>query len=900
MYKQIFMKSFLILLMGTLFFLSACKSTDTSNLLVPSDEVFPVVEEMDFSEYEGFSDEIITEDATPTVRGIYNPSRTLWVDLVHTKLDVSFDWKNSQLLGKATVTMKPHFYSTDTVTLDAKGMDINNVTLNGKKINFTYDDQLHLRMRLDKVYKKDEKFTVIIDYVAKPEDRETSGSAAISSDKGLYFINPTGDDKDKTPQIWTQGETEANSVWFPTIDAPNAKTSQEIFITVEEKYLTLSNGKLISSKKNGNGTRTDYWKQDLPHAPYLFMMFVGEFKVVKDFYTRQDGTKMDVNYYVEPAYEQDARAIFGETPAMIKFFSERLGVEYPWDKYSQVVVRDYVSGAMENTGAVIFGDFVYKNKRELLDGNDQSTIAHELFHHWFGDLVTCESWANLPLNESFANYSQYLWDEFRYGIDEADFQAEQEAQGYYNSSSYQGYHNLIWFDHNDKEGMFDGHSYNKGGRILHMLRNHLGDEAFFKGLNNYLVTNKYKAAEVHNLRLAFEEVTGQDLNWFFNQWFLGKGHPVIFTEQTIDAENKTVSIKVKQRQNIDDKFPIYFIPAEVAIWDNEGKRIEKVVLDSLEQQFTFTYSGELKNVLFDNQQMLLGRFYEEKPLAQYVHQFKNMNRWKAKSAAFNRIKGTPLFADVVDLALSDKFWNIRELALTHILEILNQDPESLKLSAKTKDLIISMASSDPKPTTKSKAIETAIFFAEKDKMIPLLINAAKNDSSYTVQGNTIALMAELASRTEMSEELNVVLDELKATGDVRVKVMISQALSQSGDPVHYDFIKQVAEEKLSSGDALTAFISFVVYVAGVEEQGDYFDWMESVVALTEQKSLNPEGQIKIYLARIVQYEQGLIANKIEQLNTRLAEEGASIQTLESLKAQYENLVDRLNQIPTQD
>ena len=152
----------------------------------------------------------------------------------------------------------------------------------------------------------------------------------------------------------------------------------------------------------------------------------------------------------------------------------------------------------------------------------------------------------------------------------------------------------------------------------------------------------------------------------------------------------------------------------------------------------------------------------------------------------------------------------------------------------------------------------------------------------------------------MSEELNVVLDELKATGDVRVKVMISQALSQSGDPVHYDFIKQVAEEKLSSGDALTAFISFVVYVAGVEEQGDYFDWMESVVALTEQKSLNPEGQIKIYLARIVQYEQGLIANKIEQLNTRLAEEGASIQTLESLKAQYENLVDRLNQIPTQD
>ena len=169
----------------------------------------------------------------------------------------------------------------------------------------------------------------------------------------------------------------------------------------------------------------------MPHAPYLFMMAVGEFKVVKDFYTRNDGSKMEVNYYVEAEFEKDAKAIFGETPAMIKFFSQKLGIEYPWDKYNQIVVRNYVSGAMENTGAVIFGDYVYKNERQLLDNNDQSTIAHELFHHWFGDLVTCESWANLPLNESFANYSQYLWDEHRYGIDEADYQGSNEAENYF-------------------------------------------------------------------------------------------------------------------------------------------------------------------------------------------------------------------------------------------------------------------------------------------------------------------------------------------------------------------------------------------------------------------------------------------------------------------------------------
>ena len=155
-------------------------------------------------------------------------------------------------------------------------------------------------------------------------------------------------------------------------------------------------------------------------------------------------------------------------------FSELLDLEYPWDKYNQVVVRDYVSGAMENTGAVIFGEFVYKDAEALLDGNDQSTIAHELFHHWFGDLVTCESWANLPLNESFANYSQYLWDEYRYGMDEADYQAELEADGYYQSASYQGYHDLIWFDHFDKEDMFDGHSYNKGRSNIAYVEKLLG------------------------------------------------------------------------------------------------------------------------------------------------------------------------------------------------------------------------------------------------------------------------------------------------------------------------------------------------------------------------------------------------------------------------------------------
>ena len=234
--------------------------------------------------------------------------------------------------------------------------------------------------------------------------------------KGMYFINPRGEEKDKPTQIWTQGETESSSAWFPTIDKTNQRCTQELTVTVENKYVTLSNGKLMSQKKNTDGTRTDYWKMDLPHAPYLFFLGVGEYAVVKDKWRDKE-----VNYYVEKEYAPVAKKIFGNTPEMMTFFSKITGVDYPWVKYSQITGRDYVAGAMENTTATIHQESAQQDARELVDGNSwEGTIAHELFHQWFGDYVTTESWSNLTLNESFADYSQTLWDEYKYGKDEAN------------------------------------------------------------------------------------------------------------------------------------------------------------------------------------------------------------------------------------------------------------------------------------------------------------------------------------------------------------------------------------------------------------------------------------------------------------------------------------------------
>ena len=245
----------------------------------------------------------------------YRAEREKVNKLIHTKLKVDFNFQKSQMNGEAWVKLTPYFYPTDKVVLDAKSFDIKEVKVNNIKAAFNYSND-EITIELGKTYKSGEAYEVYIKYIARPEEVAQKGSANISDAKGLYFIDPLELDPKKPTQIWTQGETESNSCWFPTIDSPNQKTTQEIYMTVPSKFVTLSNGKLINQTNNNNGTRTDYWKMDQKHAPYLVFMGVGEFSVVKDTWNG-----LDVDYYVEKEYESVAKDIFGLTPEMLTFFS---------------------------------------------------------------------------------------------------------------------------------------------------------------------------------------------------------------------------------------------------------------------------------------------------------------------------------------------------------------------------------------------------------------------------------------------------------------------------------------------------------------------------------------------------------------------------------------------------
>ncbi len=288
----------------------------------------------------------VAEAPIPNERPTYNPAATRMHDLLHTKLELSFDWEKEMVMGVASLKLKPIFRPSSQVLLDAKNFTINSIIdQNGQNRSYTYDEgRQQITVDLGAEYTRDQEYSLVIDYTAVPA--ESGGSAAITSDKGLFFINPRGEEGDDKPrQIWTQGETENNSRWFPTIDKPNERTTQEMYLTVREDYETLSNGTLVSSTPNGDGTRTDYWNMDLPHAPYLFMLTVGDFDIVED----EDWNGKPVNYYMEKGWADHAKSIYPYTREMLSFFSDVTGVDYPWQKYSQVAVRDYVSGAMENT-----------------------------------------------------------------------------------------------------------------------------------------------------------------------------------------------------------------------------------------------------------------------------------------------------------------------------------------------------------------------------------------------------------------------------------------------------------------------------------------------------------------------------------------------------------------------
>ncbi len=612
-----------------------------------------------------------------------------------------------------------------------------------------------------------------------------------------------------------------------------------MFITVEEQFKTISNGKFISSKDNGDGTRTDYWKQEIPHAPYLFMMAIGDFAEIKD-----NWNDIPMNYYVDAAYAPYAKQIFGNTAEMLSFYGEKFGMEYPWDKYHQVVVHDFVSGAMENTGAVIHFDGLHQNDRDLLDGDREDIIAHEVAHHWFGDYVTCESWANIALNEAFATWAELIWEEHKYGRNAVE-QKVLEDRSYYFAEYETKQVPLIRFYYEKREEVFDRHSYQKGGQILWMLQEYLGDDAFYAGLKHYLEDNALDAVEVHDLRIALEDVCGEDLNWFFNTWFMEEGHPILDVEYDYDKELGKLILSVEQTQEIG---PLFRIPAKLDIYYGDRVDRKTVWLEDRESVVTLNVQDEPTFVNFDPDRRLLAEINFKRTKEEYLKQFELspsvINRYESLEGLAENQKDE----DVRELflnAMEDPFYGIRLEALRNIDHKAGYDKNQVK------KLVLQLASKDDNTTVRSEAIDELL--ANKWLDDEALLMKWVNDRSYRVSSSALMALSEINE-----DEAIKIAKTLEDEDNVNVKYAVGSAYAKTGDKAYNTYYQDLYEESRRYGK-YTVVRLYGDYLKRINEENTILD----ATAFLKDKAINESQKWLRYRSA-----EAIYNTKITQLNRR--------------------------------
>ncbi len=723
----------------------------------------------------------------------YNQTPSQYIDLEHVSLDLSFNWEKRQVIGTASLIGSPYFYPLEYVRLDAKDFDSITVSLirgsDTLDLAFEYDD-ITLSIQLDREYQNNEEFILQIGYIANPYRNSTP------ENRGLFFVNHDGQNPFLSRQIWTQGETEYNSYWYPTIDYPNEKYTQEIKLTVNKSYSTLSNGRLVSSQQLGNGYRRDHWKMENPHSPYLSSIVIGEFDIVED-----SLGMVPIKYWVDPGFD-DAHRVFGQTPEMIDYFSMLLDYPYPWTKYDQIIVKQFVTGAMENTSASTFMDALHSPLSSMNDENWDYIIAHELAHQWFGNLVTAESWSNISLNESLANLFEYIWIEYKYGIEEKEY-AMNVSLDQYLLDSEEIRHPLFWTSYNEPDDVFDSHSYEKGAAVLNMLKLYVGEKAFFAGLNHYLRTNAFKTVEFHDLRQAFEHVVGEDLTWFFRQWFENPGHPVL--NVTHNFQYDTLFLEIFQDQDLSIE-PLYYLPIHLdLIWADQIKRYP---LDIFQQYHKFRIPLDKKpiGIIVDGEYQLVGEINHSKKYEELRSQFLSNHSFMARYEALTKV-GLGNYSvsekkEMLKLGLNDSSRRIQELAL----DLVNTDT-----IYQTSEFFTRIAESLNSQWSfiRAGAIE---FLVENNRLGLTELEDLLADQSHYVQGLCIQYL--LSSEYEKKSNL---YHQFKEFRDINIIVPLAIYLNDNPTPDSFSWYEEKIWSVESGLDYLINLFSEYL-INGTEEE----------------------------------------------------------------------------------
>ena len=570
-------------------------------------------------------------------------------NIKHIKLEVTLDFEKKRISGTATHRLSAIAGPLDRLEFDAAELEIRAVRAGGdgrEPASFETSDG-KLRIGLARALGAGEEIEIAIDYAGQPR-------------RGLYFVGPDQAYPSKPVQAWTQGEDEDSRYWFPCYDYPNNRTTSEVIATVPEKFTAISNGALLGSSLDGAAkTRTFHWRHDVPHSAYLITLAAGEFATIED-----RAGSVPVTYYVAPGREEEARRAFGNTPKMIEFFERAIGVPYPYAKYAQVAVSDFIFGGMENTSATTQTADTLHDARAHLDFKSDPLVAHELAHQWWGDLLTCRDWAHAWLNEGFATYFEALWCEENLGADEFAWNLRQDREGYLDEDANRYRRPIVCNRYRTPIELFDRHLYEKGSLVLHMLRRVTGDDLFFKSLNLYCTRHRGANVITQDLQRAFEDTTGRNLDFFFDQWVYKEGHPEIEVSSSFDEKKKLLSLTVKQTHKTGDTIVSAFsFPVTIALMDAEGRETRhRVEIKDREQIFNFVLDKAPKAVRFDPEHDILKTLKHKRGREALESELRHAPEAIGRAAAARElgIEGSPqATAAIREAMLTDKFWGVQ-------------------------------------------------------------------------------------------------------------------------------------------------------------------------------------------------------------------------------------------------
>jgi aminopeptidase N len=520
-----------------------------------------------------------------TTQQNFNRARTF--DVQHYLIRTSFDRKTRTIFGDTTISLKPLKSGFNAVALDAANLNFETITLEPEAAALpfkTAEDKVFIT--LAKNYSPKDLIKIRLKYSAKPR-------------KGVYFVNAESDGGTllHETQIWTQGEAEESRYWFPSYDFPDDKATTEQFLAVEAEETAISNGELIETLQNADGTKTFHFKMTVPHSVYLTSFVIGKYVKFTDTYKN-----IPLAVYLYPGRDYLYERVFANTGQMMRAFEELTGIAFPFNKYDQTIVAHFNLGGMENITATTLSDRdIFFSDRNRLVVED--IISHELAHSWFGNLVTCRNWAELWLNEGFATFMEAAWREKMYGRPDYLRKIAADRDIYFaEESKMDRKHGLYNQFARPDNSIFDSVTYQKGGAVVHTLRETLGDKIFWKAINIYLSKHKLGNVETTDLQKVFEDVSKKDLDWFFNQWIYAAGYPRLEIKYRYNAETRRLNLRVNQTQKAEDSTPSAFIlPLDIEITTPGGVINEKITITRRAETFAVKLNEAPTNIAFDKE-----------------------------------------------------------------------------------------------------------------------------------------------------------------------------------------------------------------------------------------------------------------------------------------------------------